>query len=279
MKDFKTMEEFKICVDRTCADFKEMLGCQPTVLWSGRGVHIICPQSAPVFGKYKEFNTFDQPSRRFLEFEEQLLTGGMADHSHSSTVSFNNYWLRIPGSLNSKYIKLNDKGEPIDIPPEAEVQTMKRWDGNRPDVEPLLTQYYIWLRVQAVNEIKERIDRARHPRHHHTKECNTITRIAWIDKLLDKPINDSRKFCIWRIFAPYLISVRHLPKENAFAKISSWLDGCNSVHRLDFNAKDKINYELDQLEQIKYFPIARAKLERVRPSLYKQLRKEGIIYG
>jgi hypothetical protein len=120
-----------------------------------------------------------------LEFEEQLLTGGMADHSHSSTVSFNNYWLRVPGSFNSKYIQFNHKGDIIGIPPEAEVQIIKRWDGNIPNVEPLLTQYYIWLRAIAVNEINERIDRARHPRHNHTKECNIINRIAWIDKLLN----------------------------------------------------------------------------------------------
>jgi len=277
-KDFKTTEEFESCVDRTCTNFKEMLGCQPTQLWSGNGTHFICPQYAPIFEKHKAFSGFKQPSRRFLQFEGQFLTGGMADHSHSCTVSFNNCWLRVPGSLNSKYIKFNDKGEITDIPYEAEVRIIKRWDGNRPSVEPLLTQYYIWLHAAEVNDINERIERARHSRHHHTKECNITNRIGWIDKLLDKPIlNDSRKYCIWRVFAPYLINIRGLPRENAFNKISSWLDGCDSVCRLNFNVRDKINYGLNKVEQVKYLPVSRVKLERENPELYKQLRKEGIM--
>jgi hypothetical protein len=31
--------------------------------------------------------------------------------------------------------------------------------------------------------------------------------VGWIEKLLDKPLDDFRKYCIWRIFAPYFIDV------------------------------------------------------------------------
>jgi len=49
------------------------------------------------------------------------------------------------------------------------------------------------------------------------------------------------------------------------------------VCRLNFNARDKINYGLNKVEQVKYLPVSRVKLERENPELYKQLRKEGII--
>jgi len=65
---------------------------------------------------------------------------------------------RIPGSLNSIRIQLNDKGEIIgDIPPEAKGhgKVMQRWDGNKPSIKPLLTQYYIWLQAAAIRDIKK----------------------------------------------------------------------------------------------------------------------------
>jgi hypothetical protein len=81
-----------------------------------------------------------------------------------------------------------------------------------------------------------------------------------------------------RVFAPYLINIRGLSRENAFNKISSWLDGCNSICRLNFNARQKINDGLNNVERVRYLPVSRAKLERENKPLYKQLRKEGIIY-
>lgn len=36
-KDFKTTEEFESCIGRTFTNFKQILGCQPTQLWSGNG--------------------------------------------------------------------------------------------------------------------------------------------------------------------------------------------------------------------------------------------------
>jgi hypothetical protein len=73
-------------------------------------------------------------------FEEQLLTDNKADENHSRIVSFHNCMLRIPGSLNSKCIQLNDRCEIMgDIPPEAEVRIIQHWDGNRPSIKPLLS--------------------------------------------------------------------------------------------------------------------------------------------
>jgi hypothetical protein len=88
-----------------------------------------------VFEKVAKFKKFDQPSRKYMEFEEQLLTDGMGDQSHWSTVSFNNCMLRIPSSFNSKYIRFDKSGKITYIPPEAEVKVVKCWDGNTPYIK------------------------------------------------------------------------------------------------------------------------------------------------
>jgi len=119
---FKTVEEFKSTATRTYSNFHDVLGSRPTQLWTGGGLHYIQPQHVPVFEKWDRFNKFDQPSRRFLQFEERLLTDNKSDQSHWSTVSFNNCMLRIPFSLNSDYVRFDDKGEIIDIPYDARVR-------------------------------------------------------------------------------------------------------------------------------------------------------------
>jgi hypothetical protein len=118
---FKTVEQFEISSAKTLSNFNKILGSKPTQLWTGRGHHYIQPQSAIVLEKIEDFKKFDRPSRRFMRFEEQLLTENKGDENHSRIVSFHNCMLRIPGSLNSKRISFNDRGEMIgDIPPEAE---------------------------------------------------------------------------------------------------------------------------------------------------------------
>lgn len=85
---------FELTVTRTYTNFHNILGSKPTQLWTGGGYHFIQPQSVPVLEKIEDFQKFDQPSRRFIQFEERLLTDNHGDKSHSSTVSFNNMMLR-----------------------------------------------------------------------------------------------------------------------------------------------------------------------------------------
>ena len=42
------------------------------------------------------------------------------------------------------------------------------------------------------------------------------TTIVWIEKLLQTPIDDHRKFAVWRILAPYLINIRKCSVDEAF---------------------------------------------------------------
>jgi hypothetical protein len=144
---FVTTELFELAAAKSLSNFKEILGSQPTQLWTGGGYHFIMSQSVPVLENIEDFQKFDQPSRRFMQFEERLLTDDKADRNHWSTVLFNNCMLKVPGSLNSHCI---DDGV---IPPEAKVKIVKHWDGNIPDVNSSSSSgngrsecdFYYWL--------------------------------------------------------------------------------------------------------------------------------------
>jgi hypothetical protein len=274
-KQFETTELFELAAAKTCANFKEILGSRPTQLWTGGGYHFIQPQSAIVLENVEDFKKFDQPSRRFMQYEEQLLTEDKGDTNHSHSVSFHNCMLRIPGSFNSKRIPLNDRGEIIgDIPPEAEVRVIQRWEGNKPSIKPLLTPYYIWLQAAAIKDIqrwKAEQKKSRKCRHRH-RDKKTI---GWIEKLCDKPLDDFREYCIWRVFAPYFINVKGLSRLQTFDAIKSWLEICNSACRLDFDSRQKINAALDRVYD--YRPVSCDKLKEENNLLYVRLKTDGVI--
>jgi Primase X len=143
--------------------------------------------------------------------------------------------LRIPGSLNSDQIRLNDRGEIIgDIPPEAEVRIIQPWDGNGPSIKPLLPRYYIWLQAVAKD-----IDRQMEARKYNNNSQSgwrwgnsSNNNIDWIDKLLQITLEDFRKYCIWRVPVPYFINVKGLSRLETFDAVKSWLDKCDTVSKL-----------------------------------------------
>jgi hypothetical protein len=263
---FKTAEEFELTATRTCTNFNDILGS-----------HL--PQHAFVLEKVDKFSKFDQPSRRFMHFEEQLLTDGKGDQSHWSTVSFNNCMLRVPGSLNSKLVQFDNKGRIIDIPYDAKVRVVKHWDGNTPSIKHvLLMQYYIWLQSAVIRNLQREKEEKSKYRHTYgrARKCMNIHDYDWIENLLNKPIPTHRNYCVWKILVPYCINIKGLSKLHTFYIIKSWLDKCNSISRLDFNPKQKIDYELDHVG--KFTPIRQYQLKDGHPSLYALLEKEGIVY-
>jgi hypothetical protein len=239
----------------------------------------------PVLEKIDKFSKFDESSRRFLQFEEQLLTDSKGDQSHWSTISFNNCMLRVPCSLNSKLVQF-DGGVIIDIPYDARVRIEKYWDGNTPTVgRLLLMQYYTWLQFAAIRDIQRRKAREveqtawnkKYGRiYGRARDCINLHDYGYIEKLINKPLDDFRKFCIWKISVPYFINVKRLPRLEAFNRTKSWLDKCNSIARLDFSPKQKIDYELDHVG--KFTPIRQYQLKEGHPMLYALLEKEGIVY-
>ena len=251
---------------KTYSNFSKILGSRPSQLWTGGGYHFIQPQSAFVLEKIEDFNKFDQPSRRFLQFEEQFLTDNKGDENHWRTVSFRNCMLRIPGSMNSEHISFNDRDEIDDMPSEAHVRVIQRWDGNRPSIKPLLTQYYIWLQAEAIKDIQRRREAEQNSGKYRRRLGDKKT-ITWIEKLRDKPLDNFRKYCIWRVFAPYFINVKRLSSIETLDTIKYWLDKCNIMCRLDFVPTQKINTALDSVGN--YLPVSRAKLKEENNLLYR----------
>jgi hypothetical protein len=80
--------------------------------------------------------------------------------------------------------------------------------------------------------------------------------IDWIEQLLQTALPEHRKYCIWRILAPYLINIKHLPFNEAFDIIDKWLYKCNELKKLDFDPKTKINDCLNRATNICYLPIS-----------------------
>jgi len=203
------------------------------------------------------------------------MTDGKADQTHNRTVSFKNCMLRIPGSLNFGACQRNDKDEIIGIPYEAEVRIIQTWDGNRPDINHLLPRCYIWLKSAAIKDMQERIAADKVSRKYSWSRKEEKKIFPWIEKLLNKPLDSNRYYCVWRILVPYLINVRGLSREEALKIILNWLGKCNSVNRLSFNVR-KVDDVLNRVGS--YYPIGRLHLEHDNNLLFQRLKNEGVIY-
>jgi hypothetical protein len=229
---------------------------QSTVLDTGNGCHIYQPifspfllESIPELTKLHE-----EPSKAFLKFTEQFLSNGKADHSHNPT--FNSCMLRIPGSVNSKCDK--------------QVNIIQKWNGHAPAINYLLPDFRRYLIQQKINSRLEEVKIQR--RFIDRSNVATIRNgnshtILWIESLLQTPLSDHRKYCIWRILSPYLLNVKNLSNEEAYYIINDWLDRCNELERLNFSAKAKIREGLRGGRK-GYYPISLEKLKEENKALY-----------
>ncbi len=233
---------------QTLQKIKVKLALIPTVIWSGNGFHIYIPIDAVVLENIKEFDHIDQVSTKFLRFAEWYLSSGKSDSSHNTNVSLNNCMLRIPRSLNSKN--------------NVQVKIIKKWDGNRSGINLLIGSFCAYLYDQA----KAKANTIANSQSVFTDKIT----IQWIELLLQTPLQDHRKFAIWRILAPYLLNVKGLPADQANGIIEEWLGKCSELRRLNFYPKSKIR------ESIKggakgYRPIAYEKLKIENNELCERL--------
>jgi hypothetical protein len=155
----------------------------------------------------------------------------------------NSCLVRIPGTINSKC--------------GQEVKIVQRWDGKRPAIQYLLRQFRIWLIERRIEEHRQMNSRAAR-----TKTMySTKTTWWWIEKLLQTPIDDYRKYAVWRILIPYLINIRMLAGDEANDMTTGWLDKCNSLRRLDFNVNHIIRPNISRVKRGGYLPISLEKLK------------------
>ena len=87
------------------------------------------------------------------------------------------------------------------------------------------------------------------------------TKIWWIERLLQTPIDDHRKFVVWRILAPYLINIRKCPADEACNIMRDWLDRRSIRRRLDFNPNYTKKYNINSANREWLFT---NKLEEIR---------------
>jgi hypothetical protein len=263
--NFKTGRALRLALFRTLQTINEKLDAAPSVIWSGRGYHIIQVINANGINLEHEkifLELTNQPSRRFLQFAEEFLSNGKSDKSHNSIVSFRNCMPRVPGSINSK----NSQTVQVKIP----------WNGYRPAINYLLSDFCVWLTNKKAQELRLANNAQRQAISQELQfEKMSNQNIPWIEKLLKTPIKDGRKYCIWRVLVPYLINIKHLPSEQSTNIIKDWLDKCGQLSRLGFNAIYKIN---DSKKRVKtYRPVHPGKLKQEYPQLYDSLVKYEVL--
>jgi hypothetical protein len=213
----RSIEALNRALKKTLKYIKEKLGddISPTVLRTGNGYHIYLPVTAFILEFESIFAGFEEPSRRFIQWTEQYLSNNQADSRHSSSLSFKNCMARVPGSFNSKLAELNEKGEVVNIPESAEVKIMQEWNGVRPSIKPLLSDFYIFLADSKLKEIhrniKSRNNSVRYDNNHNHK-------IRYIEALLQIPIPDHRKYTLRCIVSQVSQAAPLFPSDKQFER-------------------------------------------------------------
>jgi hypothetical protein len=87
--------------------------------------------------------------------------------------------------------------------------------------------------------------------------------------LLQTPLEDYRKYCIWRILGPYLIVKRKIGYNESYNIIQNWLNECEKLQPLNFDSNLKINEGLNSALNIGCYPISFKDLKHENPELYK----------
>jgi hypothetical protein len=265
--NFRSRQALDTAESKTLTKIEDTFGVDytPSELWSGNGYHIIIPiESRYILEDTAQFSKYEEPSKKFLRFAEWYLSNGKADSNHFHNVSFGNCMLRIPSSHNSKCVQRNyDKADFT-----TQVKIIHKWNGYRPPSYLLIGSFLSYLVDQKLKEIKRQRQFSKYRHEDNNKPSIKTTTIPWIETLLQTALSDHRKYCIWRILVPYLINVRRVSSyEESYSVIKNWLDKCNKLQRLNFNAKIKINEGLRGASK-GYLPISLEKLSQENKALY-----------
>ena len=190
-----------------------------------------------------------------MQFAESFITDKKGDPQHRPSIK--SCLLRVPGTINSKC--------------NQEVKIVQRWNGIRPPINYLLRDYRIWLVAEKINE-KVEIKRPQNYRKSYSNTClryiGTDT-IQWIEKLLQTPLADHRKYTIWRVLIPYLYNIKNLPDDDVVNILQNWLSKCDAIRTLDFNMQCLIKQNTRNSRKCRYLPISFHKLKSENQGLYE----------
>jgi hypothetical protein len=256
LRDFdNSREKLDNGLKRMLRNINTVIYGYPTVLWTGNGYHIYQPMEGFILEEEDRFARLKEPGGKdltseFMQFAEELLTNKKGDPQHNPTV--NSCLVRVPGTINSKCTQ--------------EVEIVQRWDGQRPQINYLLRDFRRWL-------INEKMKRRSIDNKRTRAQFTNATTISWIERLLQTPIDDYRKFAIWRILSPYLINIRKCSVEEATNMIKNWLDKCSKLRPLDFNPNYAIKNNIKSATRSGYLPISLRKLKVANAYLYNVLAR------
>jgi hypothetical protein len=135
-----------------------------------------------------------------------------------------------------------------------------------PKANPL---YYHFYSYSADRRLKEFNMQKNQTENHYAFRANTI---AWIEKLLQTPIQDYRKNAVSLILAPYLINVKKVSYDAALNIINSWLSKCGKLRQLDQNFDYMLRYALKYSAKNGHKPLKLDTLKMKNVMLYDLLK-------
>jgi hypothetical protein len=254
LADFKSQRALDLALNKTLKNIKERLDGHPTLLWTGGGYHIYQPIDGIEFAKYRDFNKFNDYNlfNEFLRFSKNFLSNGKEDPHHHP--SLNSCLLRIPNSINFKYNK--------------QILIRQEWNNFRPHINLLIGKFMAYLVTKNQKESLNII--------HRQYKINVYqNEIQWIEKLLQTPIEDGRKYALWKILCPYLVNIKQLSYEESSNLLENWLNRCDRCNKLSFNTKYEIKTKLRFVKS--YLPISLSKLKIDNPEFFKTLQDMKIL--
>lgn len=293
-KDFDTDELLEQRLQQTLHNFDKILyGAKPTVIWSGGGYHLLQSLDADIVLEeesiFKEFLTFE-PSRKLMSYAEMKMTNNKCDSVHNHTVAFNNCMIRVPNSYNSKYVR---KSGDVDlVRSKVRIIQLGNHSTYLPNIRYLLEdlwEYLIHLRnKETVNRLETDRRRIKFQINHPydvtppgVKIERWNSKTDWVERLIEKPLDDGRKYCIVFVLLPYFINIRRLSDIDAYNKTIAWLEKSRSVKRLDFNAKWKVKNDIKSIRKLqqkgRFVKPSLSKMKERYPQLYARLQKEGVV--
>jgi hypothetical protein len=178
------------------------------------------------------FSKFETPSRFFLSFAERYLSNNKSDPAHNP--SFKSCLIRKPGSYNSKCVQRNNGIANS----STQVRAIQKWDGYRPKMNSLLYEFYICIAGKKIAELNKLQEQTVIKKKINKYSSTTSIGIDWIERLLHTPIADHRKFVSYWILSRYLINIKHMNSDQAYAIIKTWSLKCHELRPLSPSVRE-----------------------------------------
>ncbi len=249
-------------LNQTLSKIEKEINGVPTVLWTGGGYHIYqpitlhnpndkereerCPlEHITAFNEFLPYVNNDLTTE-FMRYAAKYFTNNQKDPKHNPSTK--SCLVRVPETINSKY--------------NFSVEIRQKWDGKEADASIIASYFRDSLVQRKYEQEKKKSGKVSYTR---------VNKIGWIEKLLETPLADNRKYCLWKILIPYLTNIKKLPKYEIVSILTEWLDKCDKIKRIDFRSRSKIE---DNLRNVKnYLPISLDNLKEDNFELYKTLKR------